>query len=94
MISFALFVLLNNDSSNYQIQLSDHHWGNQKISIKNLLVLMNTKPKEEFQFVKVLTLSELLGYINYFKPLYSSIETERIAEFLLKLNDRRTIATR
>jgi hypothetical protein len=89
--SFALFVLLNNESGNYQIQLSEHHWGNQKISIKNLLVLINTKPKEEFQFVKILTLSELLGYINYFKPLYSSTETQRIAEFLLKLNDHKII---
>jgi hypothetical protein len=89
--SFALFVLLNNDSGNYQIQLSEHHWGNKKISIKNLLVLINTKPKEEFQFVKILTLSELLGYINYFKPLYSSTETQRIAEFLLKLNDHKII---
>ena len=92
--SFALFVLLNNENGNNQLRLSKHHWGNKKISIKNLLVLINTKPKEEFQFVKILTLRELIGYINYFQPLYSSAETQRIAEFLLELNDSKIINTK
>ena len=92
--SFVLFKLLNNEMSNFYIRLDKHHWGDKKISIKNLIVLTNTKPKEEFQYVKVLTLNELLGYINYFKPTFSSVETQRIAEFLLKMNDQKTIRTK
>lgn len=84
--SFVLFKLLNNEISNYQLKLERHHWGNKKIPIKNLIVLTNTKPKEEFQYVKILTLNELLGYVNYFKPIYSSNETESIANFLLLVN--------
>lgn len=92
--SFVLFKLLNNEMNNFHLPLDKHHWGDKKISIKNLIVLTNTKPKEEFQYVKILTLNELLGYINYFKPTFSSIETQRIAEFLVKINDRKTIETK
>ena len=87
--SFVLFKLLNNEMSNFHLRLDKHYWGDKKISIKNLIVLTNTKPKEEFQYVKILILNELLGYINYFKPTFSSIETQRIAEFLLKINDQK-----
>ncbi len=89
--SFVLFKLLNNEMSNYHLHLDKHHWGDKKISIRNLIVLINTKPKEEFQYVKVLTLNELLGYVNYFKPTFSSIETQRIADFLLKINDQKSL---
>jgi hypothetical protein len=92
--SFVLFKLLNNEMSNSHLRLDKHHWGDKNISIKNLIVLTNTKPKEEFQYVKILTLNELLGYINYFKPIFSSIETQRIAEFLLKINEQKTIDTK
>lgn len=89
--SFVLFKLLNNEISNSHLRLDKHHWGDKKISIKNLIVFTNAKPKEEFQYVKILTLNELLGYINYFKPIFSSTETQRIAEFLLKINEQKTV---
>lgn len=92
--SFVLFKLLNNEISNFSLRLNNHHWGDKKISIKNLIVLTNTKPKEEFQYVKILTLNELLGYIKYFKPVFSTTETQRIAEFLIKINNQKTIETR
>ncbi len=89
--SFVLFRLLNNEMSNFHLCLDKHFWGDKKISIKNLIVFTNTKPKEEFQFVKILTLNELLGYINFFKSTFSSTETQRIADFLLSINDQKTI---
>lgn len=82
--SFVLFKMLNNEISNFNLSLGKHHWGVKKIPIKNLIVLTNTRPKEEFQYVKILTLNELLSYINYFKPIFSHDETKEIAEFLLK----------
>ena len=89
--SFVLFKLLNNEMSNFQLRLEQHHWGDKKVSIKNLIVLTNTKPIEEFQFVKILTLNELLGYINYFKPIFSKNETQRITDFLIKINESKSI---
>lgn len=88
--SFVLFKLLNNDMSNNYLQLSRHHWGDKKVTIKNLIVLTNTKPKEEFQHVKILTVNELLGYVNYFKPSLSNTETQRIVEFLLRISNQTT----
>jgi hypothetical protein len=86
--SFALFKLLNSEMSNSQLGLDRHHWGEKKISTRNLIVLTNTKPKEEFQHVKILTLTELLGYINYFKPIFSNTETQKIADFLINVNNQ------
>jgi hypothetical protein len=87
--SFALFKLLNNEMSNRH--LDKHHWGDKKISIRNLIVLTNTKPKEEFQYVKTLTLNELLGYVNYFKPTFSNMETQRITDYLINVNNQKVI---
>lgn len=86
--SFALFTLLNNEISNYSLRLNSHHWGVKKIPIKNLIVLTNTKPIEEFQYVKILTVDELINYVNYFKPIFSSTETKKIAEVILEINNK------
>jgi hypothetical protein len=85
--NFALFKMLTEDISSERVKLKQHHWGDRKIPIRNLIVLTNSKPNEEFQYVKVLTVNELLGYIKYFKPLFTSEETQAIANYLLNLND-------
>jgi len=84
--NFALFKILSGDFSKNRLQLNHHHWGAKKIPVKNLIVLTNTKPNEEFQYVKVLTVNELIGYIKYFKPVLTNGETQRIASYLLGLN--------
>ncbi|HAO06228.1 MAG TPA: hypothetical protein DCQ50_04360 [Chryseobacterium sp.] len=85
--SFALFNILTGDISKYRINISRHHWGDRKIPIKNLIVMTNSKPNEEFQYVKVLTVSELVSYVKYFKPVFTSTETQAIASYLLNLSD-------
>lgn len=87
--SFVLFKILSQDLANHRLNLIRHHWGNRKIPIRNLIVLTNSKPTEEFQYVKVLTLNELLGYVTYFKPAFSRIETENIANYLLALSNQK-----
>ncbi len=84
--SFALFYILTNHVSKHRIKLEHHHWGERRIPIKNVIVMTNSKPNEDFQYVKVLTLSEVLGYIKYFKPVFSTSETQAIADYLLDLN--------
>jgi hypothetical protein len=81
--NFAFYNLIHNKMSSY---LPKHHWGEKKIPIRNLIVIINQKPKEEFQFVKILTLKELVNYVKYFKPIFSVNETETIANFLLRFN--------
>lgn len=84
--NFALFKTLNDSISSGRLRLQEHHWGDRKIPIRNLIVLTNSKPNEEFQYVKVMTVSELLNYIRYFKPIFSSAETQTIANYLLNLS--------
>ena len=82
--NFALFKILNERiASNV---LDRHHWGERKISIRNLIVLIDQKPKEEFNYVKILILNELNRYIEYFKPSFSAMETHLISNYLLKIN--------
>jgi hypothetical protein len=81
--NFALYYLLHKEISRY---LPQHHWGNKRIPIRNLIVIINQKPNEEFQFVKILTLKELVNYVKYFNPIFSVNETETIANYLLRFN--------
>lgn len=79
--NFALFKILSDSTNSI---LSQHHWGDRKIPIRNLIVLINHKPTEEFQYVKILTLAELLGYIKFFRPNLSNQEVQEIANYLIK----------
>ncbi|OOY67275.1 nuclease-related domain-containing protein [Solemya velum gill symbiont] len=82
--SFALFVLLNSDSKRNDIKLVRHHWGDKKIPIRNIIVMTNEKPKEEFKHVKILSLNELIGYIQYFDQMFNGEEAKGIYEYLKK----------
>ena len=79
--SFALFVLLNSESQLNDIKLEHHHWGAKKIPIRNIIVMINKKPKEEFKHVKVLSLNELISYIQYFDQTFDGEEVNRIFEY-------------
>ena len=84
--NYALFMLLHHEASEFRLNLN-HHWGDRRIYIKNLLVLIQHKPNVEFQYVKVLKLDELLGYIGYAKATYSAPEVKKIADTLLRINN-------
>lgn len=83
--NFALFILLNEAIAKGNLIMDRHHWGERKIPIRNLIVLTNAKPNEEFQYVKILTLNELLNYVKYFKPTFTNKETQEIANYFLNL---------
>ena len=80
--SFALFVLLNGKSRHSGIRLDHHHWGAKKIPIRNVIVMINEKPREEFKRVKVLSLGKLVGYIRYFDQTLNDEEVKSIFECL------------
>ncbi|MET0012040.1 MAG: nuclease-related domain-containing protein [Sedimenticola sp.] len=77
--SYALFVLLNSESN---LGIARHHWGRKKIPIRNIIVMTNKAPKEEFKHVKVLSLNELNGYIKYFDDIFSESEAKNIFNYL------------
>ena len=84
--SFALFVVLNKNTEGQVLNL--HRWGKKKIALKNILVFINQKPLEEFQYVKVLALNQLLNYIKYFPPIFTEKETATIANELISLSKK------
>lgn len=47
--SYALFVLLNGQSRHNDINLECHHWGSKQIPVRNIIVMTNAKPREEFK---------------------------------------------
>lgn len=79
--SFALFKILSSK------KIKKHRWGERKIPIKNIVTFINNKPKEEFQYVKILGLHELLKYITYFPSCLSKEEVGEISSFLLNYGD-------
>ena len=80
--SYAMFVILNNG----MLQgIGSHHWGERRIPVRNLIVMINHKPKTDFKYVKVLRLHELLRYISYFDEIYTKDDVNKISEKLLNL---------
>ena len=77
--NFALYIYLSEN-----ITLNEHHWGEQQIPIRNLIVMINNKPKSKFKFVKIKLLNELNDYINYFEPILTESQIERITNKLIK----------
>lgn len=86
--NFALYKILASEESYSDLMLNQHHWGERKVPLKNIIVVINQKPIEEFKYVKVLTLNQLLGYVKYFEPSFSTRETKMIADYLLARNFR------
>ena len=71
--NFALYVFLSEN-----ITLYDHHWGEQRVPIRNLIVMIKNKPKGQFKYVSVKLLRELNDYIKYFEPVLTDKQFNRI----------------
>ena len=80
--NYALFVMLNGNFKKNNIGLNRHHWGDLKVPIRNLVVMINGKPKEEFNYVQVKTIKEMNGYITYFDPIFDDSVVNDIYEYL------------
>jgi hypothetical protein len=86
---FALNKIVSDNLGSIAYSLKNHHWGKKKVPIYNLIVMVNEKPLGDFEGAKVLVLNELLGYINFFKPVLSNIEVFNIADFLMGVDERK-----
>ncbi len=75
--NYALYVYLSEN-----IILNEHHWGEQKVSIRNVIVMINNKPRADFKYVNVKLLQELNDYIRYFEPILTERQFNRIVSKL------------
>ncbi|MGH1384507.1 NERD domain-containing protein [Kordia sp.] len=76
--NFALYIYISNN-----ITLNDHHWGEQQIPIRNLIVMINHKPTGKFKYVTIKLLKELNAYLNYFEPVLTDRQLNRIVNKLI-----------
>lgn len=76
--NFALYLYI---SKNFA--LNEHHWGEQKIPIRNLIVMINNKPAADFKYVSIKLLGELNDYIKYFEPVITEEQLNRIITKLI-----------
>lgn len=76
--NFALYLYISEN-----ITLYDHHWGEQKVPIRNLIVMINNKPKAKFKYVNVKLVRELNDYIKYFEPVLTEKQMNRIVDNLI-----------
>ena len=76
--NFALYIYISEN-----ITLNEHHWGEQKIPIRNLIVMIRNKPKAEFKYVNIKLLNELNDYIKYFEPVLTDNQLNRIVNNLI-----------
>ena len=83
--SYALFVLLNGNKNKGRINLNWHHWGVKQFPIRNVVVMINEKPKEKFKFVQIKTLKELNKYVTFFDPIFKDSEVKRMHKHLIAL---------
>lgn len=75
--NFALYIYISEN-----IALKGHHWGEQQIPIRNLIVMINNKPKAKFRYVKIKLLTEMNDYIKYFEPVLTENQLNRIVNKL------------
>ncbi len=78
----AIFVLLNQAVGRGDIDNFSNHWGDRKISPKNILCLINHRPNREFQYVKTLSEQQITHYVKNQGQTFSQIETNSLAENL------------
>ena len=82
---WVLFTLLNSSYGKGLLGKIQHRWGHVKIPVRNLLVMTNKMPRQDFQYVKVLDLKQLVPYIEYWKSVHGPVEVQQIANSLLCL---------
>jgi hypothetical protein len=80
--SYALYIYLQHLIKDGQLQAFVSNWGEQKIPLKNILLMMDKKPSAEYPHVKILTLSEVIGYITYFETIFSDEQVKKISDTL------------
>lgn len=81
--NFAIFVLLNQAVERGEIDNFSDHWGDRRISPKNILCLMNRRPNQEFQYVTTLSERQITHYVKNQRQTFSQIEVNFLAENLL-----------
>jgi len=80
--SYALFVLLNGIINDRKIPEFSNNWGQFKISISSVLLMVNASTDQQFQFVKVLTEDNLINYIKKGNVIFNEKQIKYLVNIL------------
>ena len=79
--SFAIFVILNDAIKYGGLSLFTQHWGAQKISPRNIILMIHNKPHQDFQYVNILTLPEIRNHITFGENKFSVDQVDQLVRF-------------
>ena len=84
--NFAMFVLLNDAVRRREIKGFSDHWGDKKISPRRIILLTGYKPKGEYNYVKLLSVFELVSYLSYGESIFSSKVIKSLTAYLDRMD--------
>jgi len=79
---FAIFVFLNKSLQGHFYSNFYDNWGQEKVSPKQIVVSLHKKNHENFQYVKVLSLEDLIPYIQNSKREFSQPQVDELFKVL------------
>ncbi len=79
--NYAVYSILNEAQL-----LNSHHWGEKRVPLRNIIVLINNKPRDKFKYVAVKKLSELNRYLQSFDEVLTDNEVKKVVTFLKNRN--------
>ena len=85
--NYAIYRLLSNAIDCGEIRLNKHHWGDRKIPLRNVIVMIHEKPKEEFKYVKIKALYQLNRYFSFFEDFLSENEMNSLVKYFIDNQD-------
>ena len=78
---YALFSMINSAIRKGNINLDDN-WGDRSVSVRNLIAFSASSVSKKYEHVKLLELSSLNGYIEWFKQELSESDTRIISAYV------------
>lgn len=78
---YALFRVIN-DAINYGLIDLDDSWGDRAVSVRNIIVFTSSLVKKKYNYVKLLDLASLNGYIQWFDEGLSTADVDKIVSYL------------
>ncbi len=79
---YALFRVIKNAINNGLISL-DNSWGDRSLSVRNIIVFTASIAKEKYEYVKLIDLASLNGYIKWFDEELATADVDKIVSYLI-----------
>jgi len=82
----ALWRDINRAARNRTIRVANHHWGEKSLPVRNILAMVGAMPNIKFDFVTMLPVNRLQGYLERLERTLERNEVDSIAKWLLSVS--------